>query len=142
MMAELHLLGHGELADDDESQNFGRDVEAANADWQPGEIPNVPRGYRSAAAVRRSQIRQRPVRIAARMKSTPRSREGRSTRRARSASSGRSPDDPSPGEPPPEPSPLNRVWLRALDELDSVEQYSTLAEIARIRSVWLGRWAA
>jgi predicted nucleic acid-binding Zn ribbon protein len=51
-MAECLLLGergHGNArpGDDEESQKFAADVRELNHDWQPGQIPHVPRGYPS-----------------------------------------------------------------------------------------------
>ncbi len=61
-------------------------------------------------------------------------------RRAAGASTNRGPppDDPDPEEP----SALNRTWQAALEELETAAEFEALSELARIRSVWLGRWAA
>jgi hypothetical protein len=47
MMAEFHLLGHGEIGDDPESQEFCSDVDRLNSGWTPGDVPRVPDGYQS-----------------------------------------------------------------------------------------------
>jgi len=47
MMAEFHVLGHGEIGDDSESHEFFSEVDRLNSDWKPGDIPRVPDGYQS-----------------------------------------------------------------------------------------------
>ena len=47
MMAEIVLLAHGEMAQDEESQEFAADLRTLNSDWKPGGVPRVPDGYES-----------------------------------------------------------------------------------------------
>ena len=48
MMAEFHLLGHGESGDDPESQEFFSEVDRLNSGWKPGDVPRVPDEYQSS----------------------------------------------------------------------------------------------
>jgi hypothetical protein len=75
------------------------------------------------------------MRPAARARAVARPREHRSGRQGLRRG-------PPSDDPDPEPSALNRAWGSALEELSSPEEFETLGEYARIRSVWLGRWAA
>src|SRR5205823_1237696 len=56
-MAEMHLLGHGRFADDEESQAFKRDVERSNRRWCRGQIPRLPKGYANGVALRAAVTR-------------------------------------------------------------------------------------
>lgn len=73
----------------------------------------------------------------------PRRAHGRTRRQRAAVGSSSSRTDP-PDDPDPEhaESALNDVWTSALDLFQTVEEFQTLAEYARIRSVWLGRWAS
>jgi hypothetical protein len=48
---------------------------------------------------------------------------------------------PTDDDPHPEPSALNRSWQVALEELETATEFETLGELARIRSIWIGRAA-
>ena len=98
-LIKLSDAGHCnvEVVDDDESREFAEDVRALNRDWQPGEIPRVPIGYRDGVAWRRGRATPRPSRGR-----VPRTRRGTSRARARSpgsSSDGDEPDDVAGGAP-------------------------------------------
>jgi hypothetical protein len=99
MIAEIMLLtdagyAKGEVGDDDESQEFARDVRRLNRNWRPGQIPRVPAGYQNGIAWRQSPGRERRP-------APPRAQRGRAprsaTRRTRRAGVSRDgPASPSP----------------------------------------------
>jgi hypothetical protein len=83
-MAEFVLLNAGEMAKDEESQQFESDVRQSNVGWKPGDVPRVPAGYRSGVAYRAALAGMaRPVAAETRPREQ---RNGRPRERARGRS--------------------------------------------------------
>jgi hypothetical protein len=138
MMAELNLLGHGEIGGDPESKQFFDDVDRLNPGWRSGDVPRVPGRYRNGAAHRAvlscvSTPTAESARPRERRHSRPREQR---TGRGRSRRGPPSSDD----DPDPPASPFQATWRNALyltaGELDALVSH------ARIRIKTLRRRAA
>jgi hypothetical protein len=133
MMAEFHLSGHGEIGDDQESQQFFGDVDRLNAGWKPGDVPRVPAGSRSGAAYRAVLASvARPVAVAPRPREhrNGRPREQRSGRGRSRRGPPSSNDDPDPDLDPselPRRGDVDRVFLDALARFETLREFEELA---------------
>jgi hypothetical protein len=133
MMAEFHMLGHGEIGDDEESQQFFGEVERLNAGWKPGDVPRLPAGYRSGAAYRAVLASvARPVAVEPRPREqrNGRPREQRSGRGRSRRGPPNSNDDPDPDLDPsewPRRSDVDRVFLDALARFETLREFEEFA---------------
>jgi hypothetical protein len=87
------------VGDDEESLEFAGDVRALNHDWTPGDVPQVPAGYRPGAAERGRAAAPLVARIAVGRVAQRGSRRRTRSRRAVRRPTQRGPDDREP-EPP------------------------------------------